>query len=455
MGFFLPAKRTIVIIGGNAAGPSAAAKAVRTNPDAEVILFEAGKFISTGTCELPYLISGDIKNYSDLLFFDAASFEKEKGAKIFINHLAERIDRNKLTVTVRDLENGVVKEQKYDKLILCTGSSAKKIIDIPDGTENVFYLKSVSDYLRIKKFTEEFQPQNILVIGSGYIGLESAEAFKKSGRNVTVIEKEKLPMPGAEPEASNLIKEILVKNGVEFIGGAGDLKFVINNNRIKAVKLDGRFVEFDLVLVSVGVEPNNQLAISAKLELGRSGGLKVDNKMRTSDSNIYAAGDNCEVISALTGKPEYLPLATLAHAQGHTAGDNAAGGNSYFDPFIKNIAVKVFDNSVVQVGLSSSEALCLRTFAVSAVVPNLVKVMPQSRNVFGKILINKNNKQIAGAVFVGGSETVGYGDLIASMIYSKTNAAALAKFSFNYTPPLSPFVNLLSVLGRKIEKEFL
>jgi len=446
-------KKNIVVIGGNAAGPAAAAKAKRTSPDANVLMIEAGEFISTGTCELPYVLSGEIKNYEDIVFFSADSFGKEKGVKVLTSHFVEKIDRGKKILTVKNLKDGNKFEQPYDKLILCTGSNAKTIPSLPYNLSNVFTLKSVRDLINIKNYLERNNVRNVLVIGAGYIGLETADALKTLGYAVTILEKENLPMPALEDETRNLVLDLLEQNNVEFTGDAKDYRIKHDGQKFLSLKLQGRVLEYDLVLLSVGFEPNNTLAVTSKLGVGKFGGITVDQKLKTNDPNIYAAGDCIEVINRLTGKPDYIPLATIAQQTGHIAGENAAGGNSYALPFVKNIAVKIFGKTLVSVGLNSAEAkkYFYNTGEVHAVIPNLVKVMPGSENVFGKIIFDKNSKLILGADFLGNSEVVGYGDLIASFILNKIKAAELAKINYNYTPPVSPFVNLLSILGRKIE----
>lgn len=446
-------QKNIIVIGGNAAGPAAAAKAKRTAPDANVLMIEAGEFISTGTCELPYVLSGEIKNYEEIVFFSADSFEREKGVKVLTSHFVEKIDRNKKILTVKNLRDGNKFEQPYDKLILCTGANAKSIPSLPNNLSNVFTLKSVRDLINIKNYLERNNVRNVLVIGAGYIGLETADALKTLGYLVTILEKENLPMPGIEDETRHLVLDLLEQNNVEFIGEAKDYRIKQDGQKFLNLKLQGRALEYDLVLLSIGFEPNNTLAVTSKLSIGKFGGITVDQKLRTNDPNIYAAGDCIEVINRLTSKPDYIPLATIAQQTGHIAGENAAGGNSQIQPFIKNIAVKIFGKTLISVGLNSLEAkkFSYNIGEVYTVVPNLIKVMPDSENVFGKIIFDKNSKLILGANFLGNREAVGYGDLIASFISNKIKATELAKINYNYTPPVSPFVNLLSVLGRKIE----
>ncbi|MCX6168177.1 MAG: FAD-dependent oxidoreductase [Ignavibacteriales bacterium] len=448
-------RKNIIVIGGNAAGPAAAAKAKRADPDANVLMIEAGDFISTGTCELPYIISGEIKNFEEIVFFTPESFKKEKGVNVLISHLVEKIDRSKKIIIVKNVKTGHKFEQEFDKLILCTGSNAKSVPLLPKNLSNQFVLKSVADLIAIKSYLEKNKVRDILIVGAGYISLEVADAFKKLGYSITLIEKENLPMPGVDDETRYLISELLKQNGIEFYGGSKDVKFNQDEQKFLSIKLEGRVLEYDMVLQGVGFEPNNNLALSSKLAIGNSGGIKVDQKLRTSDPNIFAAGDCIEVINRIVNKSEYLPLATIAHQSGHTAGENAAGGNVTFQPVIKNIAVKFFEKSLVSVGLNSVETKKhgFNFSSVHTVIPNLVKVMPQSEQVFGKIIFDKNTKLILGANFFGGPETVGYGDLISSFIHNKIKATELANVNFNYTPPLSPFINILSVLGRKIERE--
>lgn len=448
-------QKRIIVVGGNAAGPAAAAKAKRTAPDAEVTMIEAGEFISTGTCELPYVLSGEIKNYEDVVFYSASSFESEKGVRVLTGHHAEKINRPERVLVVKDLKSGQKLELNYDKLILCTGSKAKTLAALPNCLVNSFTLKSVSDLLAIKNYIERYNAKKVLIIGAGYIGLETADALHSLGCDVTILEKENLPLPGAENETRNLVLDLLNQKKVNFIGSAKDVRFRHDENKFLSIKYEGRSTEYDLVITSIGFEPNNALAVSAKLSIGSFGGIKVDQKLRTSDPNIFAAGDCTEVVNRVTGKPDYFPLATYAHQSGHTAGENAAGGNAVIHPVVKNIAVELFGRSLVTVGLSSAEAKKYRyNFAsVNAVAQNLVMVMPAAENVFGKIIFDKSSKQILGANFFGSNEVVGYGDLISTYIHNKIRATELANVNYNYTPPLSPFVNILSVLGRKIERE--
>lgn len=441
----------IIVVGGNAAGPAAAAKAKRINPSAKVTLFEAGNYISTGTCEIPYALSGEIKSYEDLILNTAETFLNKKGVEVFINHLVEGIDRRNKTISVRDFKSNRTTQHQYDSLILATGSYSK----IPPGfsTEisNVFTLKNIQELIGIKNYLESNSVKHITIIGSGYIGLEAADNLSQLGLDIVMLEKQSAPLPEAEPEISKKIKEILLKHSIKFVGGIESIEPFIKDDKIISLKSDEELFETDLVIIAAGISPNVNLAVNAKLEIGNFNGIKVDRKLRTSDRNIFAAGDNIEAVNAITGKNDYLPFATYAHTQGHIAGENAAGGNVNTDPVIKNVSVKVFDDYFSTVGLNSKYTgdIRFKIESVSAEVPNLVSVMPLSREVYGKLIYDKESKKILGASFCGGTEVSGYSDLISSAIYSGQKIDFLTKLNYNYTPPLSPFINLLSVLGRK------
>ena len=441
----------IIVVGGNAAGPASAAKAKRFNPNADVLLFEASEFISTGTCEMPYVLSGEIDDYRKIVFFSPESFQKEKGVKVFVKHFVQEIDAKKKMIIIKDLIEDEIFEHDYDRLILATGSKAKTLPGFDTQLKNIFALKNINDLIRLNEYIRAHQMREAIIIGSGYIGLEAAEALVKRSIRVKIIEKESKPLPGADKEFSDEILQILNHNKVEFLGGVKEVEPVISGDKLSALRIGDKFFETELVLLSVGFEPDTFLAQSAKLELGKSGAIKVDQYLKTSDRFIYAAGDNIEILNAVTGKPDYIPLATQAYDSGHIAGENAAGGNVKYEPVVKNISVKIFDKFFASVGLSSGEAIKYG-FKVNesfAKARNLVAVMPDSDLVFGKVLADNNTQRILGASFLGGKEVSGYADLLSALIKMKAPASILSKINFNYTPPLSPFVNLLSLIGKK------
>ncbi|MFH0735956.1 MAG: FAD-dependent oxidoreductase [bacterium] len=448
-------KNRIIVIGGNAAGPAAAAKAKRVDKNSEVLLFEASPYISTGTCELPYLLNNTIDDYKKIIFYDDKSFFEDKGVKVFTNTLVDNVNRRNKKILVTDLITNNSQIYDYDKLVLTTGSYIKPISGLNNRIKNFSTFKTVSDYLKIKELFETEKIKNITIIGAGYTGLEVADTLNELGFDITLIDKNESPVFFADDEIKELILNQLAKKSIQFIGNADNLDFIIKDNMVKFVKIFGRAFNTDLVIQTTGVLPNNYLAAGSQLELGESGAIKVDQKLKTSDYNIYAAGDNIEVMNFISKRKDYIPLASLASKYGHIAGSNAAGGNEYISPVIKNVTFKFADFVYSFVGLSSKECKNLN-INVKRTIANgnsLIKVMPNNKPVFGKIIRNTNNGTIVGAAFRGGNEVSSYADIISVFILNNIKASNLGEINFNYSPPVSPFINILSVLGQKIKKE--
>ncbi len=448
-------KNRIIIIGGNAAGPAAAAKAKRVDEKSEVLLFEAGPYISTGTCELPYLLNNTIDDYKKIVFYDDKTFLAEKGVSVFTNRVVNNINRRNKQIFVTDPTTNNTQVFDYDKLVLTTGSYIKPLSGLNNQIKNYSKFKTISDYIKIKEIFETQKIKNITIIGAGYTGLEIADSLNDLGFEITIIDKNEFPISNEDSEIQKFILEELGKKSIQFIGGADKIDFIIKENVVNFVKISGRVINTDLIIQTTGVLPNNFLAAGAQLELGDSGGIKVDQKLKTSDYNIYAAGDNIEVVNFITKKKDYLPIASLASKFGHIAGCNAAGGNEYVKPVVKNVTFKFLDFVYSFVGLSSKECqnLNINVKTTSAIGTNLVKVMPNNKPVFGKILYNANTGLVVGAAFKGGNEVSSYADIISVFILNNIKAENLGEINFNYSPPVSPFINILSVLGQKIKKE--
>lgn len=443
--------QTIVVIGGNAAGAAAAAKAKRVNPNAKVMLLEQGKYISTGTCELPYVLSGEIDDPQKIVFYDEQRFFDEKHVQVYTRQRVVEINPRGKFITINSLTDKNLHQLNYDKLILATGSIVKRIPQLPSELVNVFSLKTVEDVFRIKEYLPNSKLKRVCVVGSGYVGLETAEALSRLDYEVILIEQASEPLPSADKEIRQRVKKILKEKQINFFGNAGNIKCKTDHSNVSEVLYNGRSYQIDFIINCTGFTPNNLLACQAKLEIGKFGGIKVNNKLQTSEKDIYACGDCIEVKNLITRSDDYIPLATFAQRQGHVAGENAAMGNVFYQQIVKNISVKIFDNYFAQIGLSEQE-LENRNMSFASVeetAPNLVKVMMGSIPVYGKILFDRSSKKILGASFLGGKEVSGYADIISTYIKNSIMVQQLANTEYNYTPPLSPFINLLSVLGRK------
>lgn len=448
-------KRQIVVVGGIAAGPSAAAKAARFNPHAEVILLEQSETISYGVCEIPYLIAGEIKDEARLVIFDTENFSRQKGVTVKTLHKVEIIIPNKRKLVVRDLDKSELKEFRYDKLIITTGASPKKLNIAGEDSRNVFSVRSRDEAKNILKYLETEDPKKIAIVGGGFVGVEMAEAFRKLEKEVSLIHQFSLPLEILEDETSECVLKELTANGVNFIGNTktealitspkGKVEYIITNK--------GTF-ETDLVIVAIGVDPNVALAKNAGLRLGKTGALLVNNLQRTSDDNIYAAGDCCEVKNIINGKMSYIPLATIAARAGRVAGENAAGGNTKFEGAIFSAAVRVFNLEVARVGLSSAEASQNYKIVTETIVSDsIIPFMPGNKKITLKLIIDHTSKRIIGANIYGEAGAALRANTLAVAIQNKMSIKDLANSDLIYSPPFAPLWDPILVAANQVMKK--
>ncbi|MGE5364712.1 MAG: FAD-dependent oxidoreductase [Bacteroidota bacterium] len=447
--------RNIIIIGGNAAGPAAAAKAKRINPAANVIMFEQAPYISTGTCELPYVLSGTISSYKNIVFFDDSSFLSSKGVVSRTLHRVEEIDRLRKKIVVTDTENLNTQQYSYDDLIIATGSVPVRPAGIDYNCRNVFFLKSVTDLISIESYIGSNNVSSAVVVGSGFTGLETAEALTMKGISVTLLESASRILPSAEPEISSLIQEVLNRNSIKFFTSCSKIETIVKEGVITSVKSGDREIAADVIIVAAGVRAETTLAANCGLSIGELGGIAVDSRQRAlNDKSVYACGDCSEIMNFITRKPDYLPLASLAYRQAQIAGINAAGGYKNNPPVVKNYTVKLFGYVYAAAGLSlmQAETSGLNPSAVCDQAPEIIRVMPGSRDIFGKLVFQKNSKVILGASFFGTAHAASLSDIISALIRQKSRTDILTEIDYNYSPPVSPFNNILTYLGNKTLK---
>jgi NADPH-dependent 2,4-dienoyl-CoA reductase/sulfur reductase-like enzyme len=439
-------KRRIIVIGGLAAGPSAASKAKRVNPDADVTLFEQDEYISYGICEIPYYIQGLIGDENKLIAYTPERLRQEKGVVVKIRHRVEKILPGSRKVVVRDLEKDVVSEYPYDKAIIATGSKSRRLNIPNENASNVFVVKTYEGGMKIRKYLEDEHPRKAALIGGGYIGMEMAEALASRGIETTLLHRSELPMAGLEPETRQAVADQLIGNGVRFVPNVTIGGLVSAQSRSPEPRRVTRIVtnkgtyDCDLVILSIGVEPNCELAKEAGISLGVTGAIRVDEKQQTRADNVYAAGDCCEVKNLVNNRPMYIPLATIASKAAWVAGENAAGGRAVFKGAIRAIAVKVFDLEVAQVGLSVLEAQDSGFHATTESIRSHSRVayMPASKDVNVKLILDKRSKRVLGANLFGGEGIALRANTLAVAIQHKLTVDEVSQLDLVYAPTYSP-----------------
>ncbi|MEL0237817.1 MAG: FAD-dependent oxidoreductase, partial [Aquiluna sp.] len=293
----------VVIVGGVAGGMSAATRLRRLREDAEIIVFEQGPHVSYANCGLPYHIGKVIPAESDLLLQTPKSLHDRFRLDVRVLSRVTSIDRKNQSVEVKNLETGEVYRESFDKLILSTGAKPR-MVPIP-GLERALVLRDVQDAVKIKELVDSKAIKSAAIIGAGFIGVELAENLAERGIKTTIVEFRENILPQFDPEMIEPLQAVLVEHGIELALSAETEEVLSDSLRLK----DGRTVAADLVVAAIGVVADHQLAVDAGLEIGKAGGIQVDDRMQTSDPNIFAVGDAAEKTSALTGDNQMIWLA--------------------------------------------------------------------------------------------------------------------------------------------------
>ncbi len=445
----------IAVIGGVAAGTSAAAKARRKNKDAEIVLFERDEDISYAGCGLPYYISGVVENREKVVINTAEEFGKKYNVDLRTSHEVLNIDKENKKLKYKDLNTSKTDEYSYDKLIITTGATPI-LPPIPGHElENILPLRTVGDADKIKEVLTNKDINKATIVGAGLIGLEMAESFKESGLEVTVIEKLPHVLPIISDDMSEIVENHLKENDVNLITGDGVKEFSGNKEVKKVITENDKEIESDLVLMSIGVKPNVELAKKAGIEIGETGAIAVNEKMETSVKDIYAAGDCAESKDLITNKAAWVPLGSTANKQGRTAGENAAGGNYSHKGILKTGITKVFDLTVARTGLLENEAKenGYEVVKVKIKAPDHAGYYPDVKPLEIEGIFDKNSNEIIGATVIGENGADKRIDVLNTAIYSGLTANDLFQVDLAYAPPYSTSKDAVAVLGMVAEKK--
>ena len=442
----------IAIIGGVAGGMSAAAKAKREKKDAEIVVFEKGKFVSYGACGMPFFLGGEIHDYNELIVRRPEDFEKA-GIKVKLGWEVKEIDLKKFELTAEN-ERGDKEKHSFDKLIIATGARSR-ILNIPGkDLKGVFTLKTLDDAINIDNYIRNNNVKTAVVIGAGFIGLELIEAFVKRGLKVISVDIVETPPPQFDPDMTEGIKEICDKNKVETYWGVG-VDEIEGNDKVETVKIAGESINADMVVFSVGVIPNSELAERAGIELGVARSIKVDHYMQTNIEGVFAAGDCTHSYSAVTGKPLYLPLGSIANRHGRIAAVNAIGKRYAMKPIAGTAIVKFFDMGLARAGLTENEALKAGINIETVTIKALDKAhyYPGATRLKVKLIWEKESGKIVGAELFGHYSAVKRIDVIAALIVKGATVEDLKASDLAYSPPFSPVWDPLLVAANQAVKE--
>lgn len=439
--------KKIVIVGGVAGGASAAARARRVNEDAEIVVFERGPFVSFANCGLPYYIAGEITDSSRLLVASPELFWDKYRVAVKTEHEVIKVDRENQTVTVKVLATGEVFDEPYERLILAQGAQPIKP-NMPGLDQDfVFTLRDIPDMMRIDGFIREREVKTAVVVGGGFIGLEMAEAFNRRGIAVHLIERNPHVMPMVDDDIAQEFQATMTKGE--------QLKLWMDKSMAsigdREVRLEsGEVIPADLVLMSIGVSPEVELARDAGIELGKTGGVKVNGRMESSDPHVYAVGDAAETFHRLTGQRVRIPLAGPANRQGRVAGDNAAGGFSNYAGALGTAIVRVHDATMAITGLSARqiESSGLSFFRSTTKDLSHAGYYPGAKAITTRLFVEEGTGRILGAQVLGQDGADKRIDVLATAIAANMKVADLDDIDLAYAPPFGSAIDPVNTAGR-------
>lgn len=442
--------KRILIVGGVAGGMSAATRLRRLDEFADVVVFERGPFVSFANCGLPYHLGGEIADRGKLIVQSPQRLKQVFRLDVRANTEVVSIDRAAKTVVARNVVSGEETTERYDDLILATGASAV-MPPIPGlRRPGHFTLRTIPDMDGVMDWITKRNAKTALVLGGGFIGLEAAEQLHRRGLSVTVIEQLPQVLAPIDPEMAAHVHIELKKHGVrlELSNGVERFEDTATGASIAVLANDTR-IPADVVLVGVGVRPESKLAKDAGLEIGTSGGVKVNNRMQTSDPHIWAAGDVVEVTHGVTGTPAVIPLAGPANRQGRIVADNICGNASHYRGTLGTAIVRVFDVTAAVVG--ANETLLKKTgtpFQAVHLHPNShAGYFPGAKPIALKVLFDPKSGKLLGAQAVGEDGVDKRIDVLATALFAGMTTDDLAELELCYAPPFGSAKDPINLAG--------
>ena len=472
-------KERLVVIGGVAAGMSAASSFKRIKPDAEAIVLEKDYFISYGACSLPYYISDEVKDFNNLISLTPKTATEDRGITVLVRHEAIRIDTEKKEVHAKDLEKNEDKVIPYDKLVIATGGLPIRPPLPGIDLEHVFTIRTLGDGIEIKKYIDQWaifdvcvgpactyrnrfgiekRPMRAVIVGGGYIGMEMSESLIKRGLDVMVIEKMDRVLGNMDTSITAIVEEKIISEGVKLSKGVSVKGFEGDHGVLTKVMSDEGTHEVDIALLVIGAKPNTKLAQEAGIELGANGAIKVDEHLRTNVADIFAAGDCAEATQLVTGKKVYIPLGTTANKQGRIAGENAAGMNNIFEGIVGTAVTKIFDLEVARTGLSPVEADReeYKYFVSTIEGRSRSSAYPAGKPITITYIVEHGTGKLLGAQMAGVEGVAHRIDTLATCLYNKMTVHDVARLDLAYAPPFAtvwdPILIAANAALKKLQK---
>ncbi len=443
----------VVIVGGVAVGATAAARIRRLDEHAEIVVFERTGYISYANCGLPYYIGDVITDSEDLTLQTPESFFTRFRVQMKTMHEVIAIHTERKTVSVKNLGNGEIFEESYDKLILSPG--AKPAQPRLPGVEidKLFTLRTVEDTLRIKNYIQKYKPKSAVLAGGGFIGLELAENLRELGMDVTIVQRPKQLMKPFDADMAALIHNEMRKHGVKLALGYTVEGFEESGDGIDVLLKDHTPLHADMGVLAIGVVPDTALAKEAGLKLGLKGSIVVNDRMETSEPDIYAGGDAVQVKHYVTGEDTLISLAGPANKQGRIIADNICGGDSRYAGSQGSCVLKVFDMTAAATGINETHAKELGLDVDTVILSPMSHAgyYPGGKVMTVKVVFEKETYRLLGAQIVGYDGVDKRIDVLATAIHAGMKATELKDLDLSYAPPYSSAKDPVNMAGFMID----
>jgi NADPH-dependent 2,4-dienoyl-CoA reductase/sulfur reductase-like enzyme len=450
--------RRIVVVGLDAAGGSAASQAKRQAGDAvEVIAFERQQWTSYSACGIPYWVAGDVAG-PDALIARTPQEHRDRGIDVRTGMNVESIDLAAREVLVRSVDaSGGSERVGFDELVIGTGAVPIRPPLPGIDAEGVFGVQTIDDGAAVLRWVESRDRSGsacrTVVIGGGYIGIEMAEAMKRHGFAVTLVDKAAEPMSTLDPDMGRRVREEMQGFGVDVVTNAGVEGIETDaDGCVRAVVTERGTYPADVVILGLGVRPNTALAQEAGLSVGASGGITTDRRMRVVDADgVWAAGDCVEVLDRITSTRIHVPLGTHANKQGKVLGINVAGGYATFPGIVRTAISKVCGLEIARTGLREVDAVAAGFEIVSATIDSTTKAgyFPGAEEMTIKVIAERTTARLLGVQIVGGQGAAKRIDAAAVALWNGMGADEVAMLDLAYAPPFAPVWDPMLVAARK------
>lgn len=443
-----------VIIGGDAAGMSAASRAKRNRPDMDVVVLEKSADVSYSACGMPYNIGDPERAIEDLVVRKAEVFREKQDIDLRTGHEVLRIEPEARTVSGKQAD-GSAFEESYDVLLIASGASPA-IPDLPGfDLEGVMALKSLEDGRRIKQYIADKKVKKTIIIGMGYIALEMCEALRSRGIEVEMVKPRPAFLPWADEELAGIVKAHVIEHGAAVHAGFAIKQIETTDSQQLRVVCDGMELTGEMVLVAVGVTPNTGFALEAGLKSDISGSIAVNHRLLTSDQNIYAAGDCADAYHVLTGKKVYIPLALRANRAGWAVADNVCGKSTELPGIMGTSVFKVFDLAVARTGLNviESQAAGFDPVSVTIKTRSRAHAHPGSTPIHLQMVADRQTGKLLGAQMVGREGVAQRIDAVTVALHAGMSVDQFSQCDLAYAPPFSPVWDPLLTTANQLLKK--